>query len=390
MAKVVVLRCEGYDEARVASVVRKGIDTLGGPSAFARRGEKILIKPNWLAADPPEKCTCTHPSVFKAVCELFIAAGARLTYGDSPAFQRSETAAKKAGFSEVAEKLSIRLADFLSGKEVFFKGGVQNKKFAIANGVLDSDGVISLPKLKSHQFQVMTGAVKNQFGCIPGALKGEFHVKVFDAFDFARMLVDLTSYVHPRLYIMDAIVAMEGNGPRGGNPKPLNALLFSVDPIALDATACRIIGLDPESVPTIKAGHDAGAGEFRSESIELLGDKLDGFIDPSFDIQRKPAKTRAKGLKLFAQNALVPKPYITAEKCIKCGVCVTVCPVTPKALNWREGNKNRPPAYNYKKCIRCYCCQELCPQSAIRINVPILRRLFLKKRRGAPIRLPAA
>lgn len=99
--------------------------------------------------------------------------------------------------------------------------------------------------MKTHEFQRVTGAVKNQFGCIPGKLKGEFHVKVPGPYEFAKMLVDLNLYINPRLYIMDGIFAMEGNGPRGGSPRKMDVLLFSRDPIALDATVCRLMNLDP-------------------------------------------------------------------------------------------------------------------------------------------------
>ncbi|WP_228725138.1 DUF362 domain-containing protein [Caproicibacter fermentans] len=217
-SKVALVRCGDYDFGHVKEAVQKGIDLLGGPDGFVSAGEKILLKPNWLSADPPEKCVTTHPSVFKAAAEIFQKAGAELTYGDSPAFQNPEHAAKRSGIEAVAAELGIAPADFQSGREVFFSEGRQNKKFTIANGVLDSDGVVSLPKMKTHAFQRVTGAVKNQFGCIPGTRKGEFHVRIPDAAAFARMLIDLNSYIRPRLFIMDGILAMEGNGPRGGTP----------------------------------------------------------------------------------------------------------------------------------------------------------------------------
>lgn len=226
MSKVAIVYCGSYEYSEVKKAVEKGFDLLGGSSLFVRPNEKILLKPNWLSADPPEKCVTTHPAVFKAVSEVLQSAGATLSYGDSPAFHSPDTAAKRTGIAAIAEDLKIPLADFKSGKEVHFNEGHQNKKFTIVSAVLESDGVISLPKMKTHGFQRVTGAVKNQFGCIPGALKSEFHVKVPDAYEFARMLIDLNSYIHPRLYIMDGILAMEGNGPKGGNPKKMNVLLF--------------------------------------------------------------------------------------------------------------------------------------------------------------------
>ena len=69
------------------------------------------------------------------------------------------------------------------------------------------------------------------------------------------------------------------------------------------------------------------------------------------------------------------------EKCRKCGICVSVCPVEPKAINWNssiETDETEPPVYNYNNCIRCFCCQEVCPEGAIKIKTPILRKIFAK------------
>ena len=247
MSQVAIISCKSYDEGEVLAAVERGLTLLGGAEQFVKPEENILLKLNWLTGDAPEKCVTTHPAVFRAVASVLQRAGAKLSYGDSPGFQSPDTAAKKTGCAEVAEQMNIPLADFRAGREAHYPEGKQNKKFVIANAVLDSDGVISLPKMKTHAFQRVTGAVKNQFGCIPGALKGEFHVKVPDATDFARMLIDLNSFVHPRLYVMDGIMAMEGNGPRGGDPRQMNVLLFSRDPIAMDATMCRMVSSDDPS-----------------------------------------------------------------------------------------------------------------------------------------------
>ena len=380
MSKVAIIYCGSYEYSEVKKAVERGFALLGGSSVFVRPNEKILLKPNWLSADPPEKCVTTHPAVFKAVSEVLQSAGASLSYGDSPAFHSPETAAKRTGISAIAEELKIPLADFKLGEVVHFNEGHQNKKFTIANAVLENDGVISLPKMKTHGFQRITGAIKNQFGCIPGALKGEFHVKVPDAYEFAKMLIELNSCIHPRLYVMDGIMAMEGNGPKGGNPKKMNVLIFSTDPIALDATECRLMNLDPALVLTNKAGMEMGAGTYLEKEIELLGDPIEKFIALDFDVNRKPEKPFKKsGGIQFVKNAITPRPYIVAERCVKCGICVNMCPVDPKAVNWHDGNKNNPPSYKYDRCIRCYCCQELCPEGAIRIKQPFIRRILTRK-----------
>lgn len=380
MSDVAVISCTSYEEGAVLTAVERGISLLGGAEKFVQPGEKILLKLNWLSSDPPEKCVTTHPAVFRAVATVFQRAGAELSYGDSPGFQPPESAAKKTGAAEVAEQLNLPLGDFRAGQDVHFSEGRQNKRFTISNAVLESDGVISLPKMKTHAFQRVTGAVKNQFGCIPGALKGEFHVKLPSAYDFAKMLIDLNTFVHPRLYIMDGITAMEGNGPRGGDPRQMNVLLFSTDPIALDATMCRLMNLDPALVLTNLAGAEQGAGTYRAEEIHLLGDPMESLIAKDFVVNREPEQTKTKRAQpRFIKEALTPKPYIVAEKCVRCGICVNMCPVTPKVVNWHDGNKQNPPSYQYDRCIRCYCCQEVCPESAILVKVPFLRKVLDRK-----------
>ena len=191
------------------------------------------------------------------------------------------------------------------------------------------------------------------------------------------MLVDLDRCVRPRLYIMDGIVAMEGNGPRGGNPRKMNLLLFSTDPIAVDATVCRLIDLDPLLVPTIAFGQAAGRGTHEEAGIELLGDEFESFRVPDFVIDRTAIKPyKGRGALRFLSNRLVPKPVIAEEKCIRCGLCIAACPAKPKAVDWRDGDTSKPPVHDYRICIRCYCCQELCPEKAIELKTPLLRRLL--------------
>ncbi len=372
-SKVALVRCGSYNTEEVRKAVSRGLELMGGAETFVKQGEKILLKVNLLVGEVPEKCVNTHPTVFRAVAGLFAAQGAIVQYGDSPGFGAPHAAAKKAGIADVAEELKLELADFKDGREVFFEQGNQNKSFYIANGVLDADGLISLPKMKTHALERFTGAIKNQFGCVVGMRKGEFHVKLPDATDFARMLVDLNSFVKPRLYIMDGIMAMEGNGPRGGTPRAMNVLLFSTDPVALDATASRMINLNPLYVPTTLVGGQTGAGTFKEDEIEIVGDALKDFICMDFNVERTPVKTvKRNRVNTFLNNQLVSKPVIIEEKCTQCGTCVSSCPVDGKAINWLNGDKTKAPVYDYKKCIRCYCCQEMCPESAIVLKDPMI------------------
>lgn len=377
MSKVALIRCESYEYEMVKSSIERGLSFLGGITQFVDKGEKILLKPNLLVGEVPEKCVTTHPAVFKAVAQILIEGGANVSYGDSPAIGKTAKVAKKAGLAEIADELNIKLADFKTGVDTFFDKGLQNRKFTIAKAVLDNDGVVSLPKLKTHGLEKLTGAIKNQFGCVPGVLKGEFHLKLPGADDFAKMLVDLNKLIGPRLYIMDGIWGMEGNGPRGGTPKKMNILLLSSDPVALDATVCRLINVDPKYVPTTKYGMQAAMGTFLKEEITLVGDDFDGFATDDFDINRKPIKSYKPGFFAgFLNNRVVSKPYIEDEKCIRCGACVDMCPANPRAVFFKDGDKSISPVYNYDNCIRCFCCQEICPESAIKLKTPLLRKVI--------------
>jgi len=376
MVPVVLIYCPDYTYTRVKIAIERGLGLLGGPHSFADSGEKILLKPNLVTADPPEKCVTTHPAVFRAVAEVFLDAGVRVNYGDSPAIGNVKAAVRKAGLAEAAEQLGLELADFKSGETVYFEAGRQNRRFVIARGVREADGLISLPKLKTHGLERLTGSIKNQFGCVPGVLKGEFHARLPDASDFAKMLVDLNRCVGPRLYIMDGIQAMEGNGPRSGTPRQMNLLLFSRDPVALDATVCRLIDLKPEFVPTVFYGHQFGAGTHIAAEIELLGDPVERFRIPDFKVEKTPVAPfkKTRWFRILHRH-LVAKPFIQSDRCIRCGMCVKMCPVEPKALRWPDGEHSVAPVYQYEHCIRCYCCQEICPESAVWLKVPWLRRL---------------
>jgi len=328
---VAIVRCGSYEQADVQEAVTCGLNLLGGAAAFVKPGETILLKPNLLTGRSPDRAVTTHPSVFRAVASALQAAGAALTYGDSPGFGKPQTAAQKAGLLDIANELDIPLADFTHGDVVSFPEGKQNKQFTIARGALSADGIVSLPKMKAHGLTRMTGAIKNQFGCVPGPLKAEFHARLPMAELFSQMLVDLNRLLKPRLFVMDGIVAMEGNGPQNGTPRPMNVLLLSSDPVALDATVCRMIALNPKLVLPIQYGVEFGLGV--AEDIELLGDPIESFVNEDFVVNRRPLPTTEQPGRpsRLARRYVVPKPFIVASKCTKCGTCVSVCPVKPKA-----------------------------------------------------------
>ncbi len=373
---VATVRCLSYASPAVDKAVERGIELLGGVRQFVAPGEMIVLKPNLLVGRDPDRAVTTHPSVFRAVARRLALAGGNLTYGDSPGFGRLPAVARRAGVAAAAEEVGVACAEFRRGRQVPFPEGRLIKRFTIAEGVVEADGLVSLPKLKTHGLTRITGAIKNQYGCIPGALKAELHARLPDVDRFSQMLVDLNRLLRPRLFVMDGIVAMEGNGPQNGRARPLGVLLFSSDPVALDATVCRIVGLDPALVLPVVYGARWGLG--RASGIDHVGDPLGGFSVGDFDVNRRPGSTtgRPGRASRWARRLIVPRPVLLPERCTRCGTCVAVCPVTPKAIQFRSGHRSRPPRHHIDRCIRCYCCQEMCPEGAIELHVPPLGRLI--------------
>ncbi len=378
MSKVAVVRCESYELEEVRNAVQQGVDLLGGVEQFVQPGEKIVFKPNILEGGDPMKCITPHPVVFEAVLQVFQAVEADYTFGDSPGIGSHKGVARQSGMLKIAEKYGVALAEFTQGKEVSYPAGKLVKKFNIANGVLEADGLISIPKMKTHALARLTGAVKNTFGVVPGVLKAEFHSRMPTAEMFAKMLVDLNQLVKPRLYIMDGVYAMEGNGPRNGTPRKVNVILLSADPVALDTTVAKIMNLDAKKVETCVIGEKWGLGTMTE--IEWVGDPVEEFVVEDFNVNRSNMPT-TPGL-TFLNSGLIKqffarRPVIEEDKCIRCGRCVNICPAVPdKALQWPDGDMTRAPVYDYSKCIRCYCCQEMCPAEAIVIETPLLGRLI--------------
>jgi uncharacterized protein (DUF362 family)/ferredoxin len=374
---VALVACADYDDARVLAALRRGCDLLGGIGNFARAAENILLKPNILIGAVQQKNITTHPAVLKAMGLLLQETGARVRFGDSPGWGSAAGAAAKAGLTAAAAAIGMEQADLSTPAQVGFNEALIAKQLVLARAVLEADGLVSVAKMKTHGFMRITGAVKNQFGCVPGMRKGEFHVKMPRAEHFAAMLVDINRYLRPRLYVMDGIMAMEGNGPGSGTPRRMGVLLLSGDPVALDAVFCKLIRLPAEFVPTMKPGAESGLGVWADDAIVVLGDDAARLGCPDFKVVRQPAVLLDRSFPFYLKKWLTPRPYIKAALCLRCGVCTEVCPLEPKAVvPAATGDKKAPPVYDYERCIRCYCCQEMCPHGAIAIRRPLLSRII--------------
>ncbi len=391
-SKVVVLPCENYDEERIYQLMKSGLEELGGIGSLINREEKVLLKPNLLKKAEVEKAVITHPVVVGAFARILCEEGyGNIVLADSCGHGTTKQVIQGTGMDTYLEKYQIPAIDYTKGVRVENPQGIQAKEFILPKELLEADCVISLSKMKTHALERITGAVKNSYGFIYGKNKAIGHTKYPSADSFARMLIDLNQYVKPRLYIMDGITAMEGNGPGAGDPVAMNVILMSTDSVALDSVFAKLVYLKPEMVPTNYHGEKMGLGNCKEENIEIvvaggenpttadrgdieikrrtisMDDLLDKYGNPKFNVDRTQLRNNVWTRLAKALNIFQKKPYIEADKCVSCGICVNSCPVPGKAVDFRNG-RNHPPVYDYKKCIRCFCCQEMCPKKAIKVK----------------------
>lgn len=371
MALVSISECKSYDIKEVQSAVNNCLDNLGGISSLIKEGDRVLIKPNILIAKPPEEAVTTHPALIEAIIIAVKKAGAVPLVGDSPGGLVGNLGRhwEVTGIEEVCNRLDVEILNFEASG--VYERRINGNHYHIAKPVLDVDFIINVPKLKTHGLTMLTCAIKNMYGTVPGLTKVNYHKEAPKPSDFAALVVDIFSLSKPGLNIADGIIGMEGNGPSAGNPKEIGMILASTDGVAIDSIICNILGKNPLKVPTNKNAYERGLGEADINKIKVLGYQPDAITDfkwpPNIvsSLDMVPSFI-SKGLMRFWWS----RPAIDPEICNKCGRCVRNCPV--EALS--AGVKI--PEFDYPECINCMCCMEMCPEKAIKLEKSTLSRLL--------------
>ncbi|MDD5495804.1 MAG: DUF362 domain-containing protein [Candidatus Omnitrophica bacterium] len=363
MTKVAIVRCEDYGGERVFDAVKRAIDLVGGIEKFVKPGMKVLLKPNLLSPRPPEDAVDTHPEVVRAVVRLVKDTGAVPIIGDSPGGygKNVDEVFDVSGMRKMAQEEGVELVKFTSSK---FVDGIPISRY-----MFDCDCVISIPKLKTHCITVLTAAIKNMFGTVTGVYKAECHSRALKDEDFAKTIAKVYSVSKPHLTIIDAIVAMEGDGPSAGKARKMNLVMAGDDAVAIDAVIAKIMGLIPFDILVTKEASAMGLGEADLAQIELAGDDIGTFVAKDFKLSRAtPLRFLPRPVAKAIGNFVRFKPYIDIETCTGCNLCKISCPVDAITS---DKNICR---INYKKCVRCLCCHEVCPYKAISIRRNALTR----------------
>jgi uncharacterized protein (DUF362 family) len=365
-----------YDPDRMLAAMRSCLEPLGGMKAFVQPGQRVLLKPNLLFGTAPERAVTTHPAVVRAAIRLAQEAGGRVFVGDSPGMGQLDGVMRACGLSAVLAETGAELLDFTEPHEFDVAGYKVAPRLTLAKALSQVDVVITLPKLKTHAQMTLTAALKNQYGCIPGALKSQWHFRLQQPEWLASLILDVNRVVRPALAILDAITAMEGPGPASGQPRHMGVLLASRDLAAVDTVACHLIGLDPMRVPLLAAAREQGFGETQLERIRVIGADWQSLRTPDFKkVEQVVDLLKVLPLPQPALNWLrrqwTLRPEIVDGRCTRCGVCESGCPVKPSAIHPDAPAGER---VDDARCIRCYCCHEFCPSGALALRAPWLAR----------------
>jgi uncharacterized protein (DUF362 family)/Pyruvate/2-oxoacid:ferredoxin oxidoreductase delta subunit len=359
----VIIRNATYQSDFLRPLIFEMMETMGGKEI--RKGSRVLIKPNLLSPALPHQAVLTHFSVIRAVVEYCNERGARPLVADSPAIGSFDRLLRMSGICEALQGLDCECRPFEHSVRVDI--GEPFGAIEIAEDAVRADFILNLPKFKTHSQMLLTLAVKNLFGCVIGFRKPEWHMRAgVDRQAFARLIALIGRNLRPAVNILDGILAMEGQGPgTGGVPRELGIVVAGRDPFAVDRAVCRMVGLDPEELPVLKAAREMG---FPAPEAEI-----DGFL-PAIPDFRLPHLTSLiygpKFLHGFIRRQVLQRPICDLAACRMCGECWKICPagaITPE---------EKPLSFNYDRCIRCYCCIEVCPFAALETAETITGRII--------------
>ncbi len=373
-SRVSISRCESYSMDILQSTLKQLLQPLGGMEKWVKPGMKVLLKPNLLSARSPDAAVTTHPELVAAIAREVRAQGGEVAVGDSPGGGVREISDvwEKTGLAEIAARENLRLANFEGAGVVRYP--VNGRDYYISRPVVEADLIINIPKLKTHVLTMLSGAVKNMFGIVPGFRKANYHKEAPTPDAFAQILVDILSLRPPDLNIMDAVLAMEGEGPSSGTPRWMNLLLASSDPVAIDAIAACIIGIRADDIPTTKIASESGLGIGWPEAIEVVGTRLQDALCPDFRLtSNRKMKLIPAPISRFLGRYIWIRPAINTANCSQCYLCVDACPTGALSSTPTEY-----PAIDYEKCINCWCCHESCPSKAVEIEQSWLAERFIK------------
>jgi uncharacterized protein (DUF362 family) len=280
-ADVFVAKAGSYD-VDLASIIRGGLTELGLGPAWVR-GKSVLLKPNLVEPSKAAPQINTHPSVVRAVAEVFRGWGAGEVFVAEGQGHCRDSAyvLEQSGLGPVLDEARLEFVD-LNHDDVFTKpnrrGFTDLRTLHLPTSLKRADLVVSLPKMKTHHWAGVTLAMKNLFGLMPGVAYG-WPKNVLHHAGIPASILDINESVRPDLAIVDGIIGMEGDGPIMGTPRSSGVLVMGTNLPSVDATASRLMGIDPARVSYL-AGASGRLGPIAEGHIRQRGERVDALVSP--------------------------------------------------------------------------------------------------------------
>lgn len=350
-------KCNSYNSEELKVAISNILNPLA-TQLGSFKDKSIMIKPNLLAYRKDEDPACVHPNLIVGIVEYLYVNGAKqVAIIENPAVKTAPAVLADMKIATRLEELNCLMANCENYQVAKLPETCKFHQLELAQEYKDFDIIINLAKLKTHGMMTLTMGVKNLFGLVRGSERLGWHLAVGKDYEkFADMLLDIYLTVKPQITILDAIIAMEGNGPGSGTPTKLGFLAASNDAIALDDDIAKKLNI--KDIPQLKRAYERNLVPSYTNEGELIENISLKLPDP-------PRKELAWGvyfppkLRNFLRQTLISKPVVIKADCVGCGVCQKMCP--PGTLKIINGK----PKFDLATCIRCYCCQEHCPKGAI-------------------------
>ncbi len=292
-ASVFVARHQRY-EGPLTQTIRDGLLASGElPDWY--HGKRVLLKPNLVEPTKAIPHMTTHPAMIVAAAEVFRSWGASVLVGEAPGHVRdTEMALIESGVGEALDDAGVRFAD-LNYEEAFWRRNRGKRSrlrgFWFPKSVAEADVVVSMPKMKTHHWVGITCSMKNFYGVLPG-IKYGWPKNVLHHNGIPQTVADVNATLSRTLAIVDGITCMEGDGPILGSPKPMGLVLVGASLASVDATAARIMGLDPTQVEYLQLA-TRRMGPLDDRLIEQRGEAWQDLATP-FQILDKPHLQRLR------------------------------------------------------------------------------------------------
>jgi uncharacterized protein (DUF362 family)/ferredoxin len=346
MSKVLILNAD-YDGAKEA------VDEVFREFPLDVAGKRVFIKPNLVIGKPPQEAATTHPALVRAIVDACRERNAKqVLVGDNPGGGEHlvRATAEEAGFLPLLEDC---FKDVSGDSRTVSVNSPLSSSVSVSADILNADVLINVPKFKTHPMVGLTGCIKNMFGAVPGLEKARMHTLTGKMHEMMHFFVKLYDAVTPHLNIVDAVLAMEGEGPSHGRPRRLGKIIAGDNGAEVDVVMGAMLGLPTERMRFFKTIAQEGLGSNSLKDITLMGEfeRIKDFTLPTINT------LSGDDLKLLFTHHGQLKPVLDEDACTHCGRCIDVC--FTRALEMQDY-----PLIDYDKCIACWCCYEMCPEGA--------------------------